>query len=249
MKKSLLLVIAACLLTACSGGGSKGGPENIFGDFPDKFDEVAEELREESEKMKEQFENKNNKEDIAEAFALLGMLGRKLTEGTEESREKLVGTKLPFEVEDSLPYTVSDVTVTKVYMEKLADVVMTAKFTIKFKEDFDFVESVFGPAIYHTYPIVTGDAGTMYALDCKASIAQFPREEKERTDSFVPDYCYHFHAGDTLSMSLAIKPDDTVLMRKCQSLRFVGHNGFITEFKAASSNRQALLKPTENKEE
>lgn len=248
MKKNLLLVMAVCLFAACSGGGSIGGPKNIFGDLPDKLEEVAEELKKDAEKMQDKFGDKNDPEDFAEALAYLGQLGKKLEEKTAECRENLVGTKLPFEVEDSLPYTISDVTVTKVDFEKLDEAVMTAGFTLRFKEDYDIVVPTLGAAVYHAYPIVTGDAGTMYALDCQATITQFPKEEVKGKDSYWPDVYFHAHAGDTLAMTLTIKPGDTDIMRKCQLIRFVGQNGFIQEWKDASANRKAVKNPEGEKE-
>jgi hypothetical protein len=251
MKKNLLLVMAVCLLAACSGGGSIGGSKNIFGDLPDKYEEILNENEEECQKMQEKFENKKNtEEDMIELYAFLGILGRKIEEGTAECREKLVGTKLPFEVVDSLPYTVSDITVANVYFEKLVDVVMAAKFTITFKEDFDIVESIYNSApIYKVYSVVTGDANTMYTLYNKATISHFPCEEIPRKDSFINDICYHIHAGDTLPMEMVIKTDNPDIMRKCQLIRFVDQNEYKQEVKNAEANREAVKNPEGEKEE
>lgn len=135
--KTFLAALALIGLMAASCTGSSSS-ESMFGGIPEIYEEKLIDIVKELKKATD-----NN--DQAEAMKKLGTIAEAYDEATEEARPKaeaMKGKTIPYEVNDSVPYSiVSDITVDSVRLPefkllgKSKDTRLDISFDITMKED------------------------------------------------------------------------------------------------------------------
>lgn len=226
----ILTIGTAFLLTACSGGFKS--KNCIYGDLPEKMKKVEKDF------MKDIESKKKEELDIEEALNLIKAVREKMEEETAESRANLVGKVLPYELSDSLPYTIcSDITVTEVELTKKLDVHMSAEFDIEFTETVEL--DALGKGFKVCY-IPTGESGPMYAGNDYCSIKDV--EITQKPDGVGGTWPYRIlKAGDKLHAKISFTAAGYPAMETCDRLKFIPEKKFNDAREEANINRIQFL--------
>ena len=226
------------LLTACSGGSSKS-TNSIYGDLPEIIEKTENELKKEVRSMKE----KGNM-DFETALGMIVLLKQKVEENTAESRAKLVGKTLPYELSDSLPYTIaSDITITEVNFTSRGDFLMKAEFDIEITDSLEL--STLGKGL-NIYYLLTGEAGPLYLKNNYCNMKDVKITQKP--DGYGGTWPYWTLApGDKLHTKISFTADDTQVMSLCERLKFIPEKRAKEARNEATNNLKRVLEPTPEK--
>ncbi|MBR2155258.1 MAG: hypothetical protein IJ901_11720 [Bacteroidaceae bacterium] len=226
----ILTIGTAFLLTACSGGFKS--KNCIYGDLPEKLEKIEKEAKKDFESMKK------DGLDIEESLNIIKAVREKMEEETAECRASLVGKVLPYELSDSLPYTIcSDITVTEVELSKKLDVRMKAEFDIEFTET---VELPGLPQYYKICYIPTGESGPMYAGsdDCSLKDVEIIQKPDGAGGTFPNKI---LKKGDKLHAKISFSAAGYQAMATCDRLKFVPKKDFDDARDEANMNRIHFL--------
>ncbi|MBQ9364050.1 MAG: hypothetical protein IJT97_11650 [Bacteroidaceae bacterium] len=237
--KNFSLISAVCtvfLLTACSDGLKSD--KSIYGDLPKTIEKVEKELSKEVQSLK------GKDMDVESALGMIMTLNQKLDEKTAESREKLIGTTLPYELSDSLPYTIcSDITVTNVELTKKQEVRMYAEFDVEFTEPVEL--EAFGNKFKICY-FVTGESGPFYVEEDRQDMKDV--EITQKPDEYGGTWPYWIlNPGDKIHARINFTAKEIPVMYLCERLKFIPEKQAREAHEETSLNRFVIMEKAKEK--
>lgn len=233
-KQITILSVAAILLVMVSCGNNKVPSDGIFGEIPVKMYELEKELEskakeklgldDDAELSADDLSNLSRQEIVSTFGELHTKYKLQLVAAIAEANKKMKGKELPYEMGDSLDYTIDKAPVITEVKLKNGNPVITAELDVVFKNDmYDVTYFNF------YYFLVDGDmplkAEKKYVYITKEH--GFEKQPDNKTSLWASSR-YMIKKGEKLHMELEINEKGVVpaLLSRCKELKFVMKNEY-----------------------
>jgi len=233
-KQITILSVATALMAMISCGNSSVPSDGIFGEIPAKMYELEKELEskakeklgldDDAELSADDLSNLSRQEIVATFGELHTKYKLQLVAAIAEANKKMKGKELPYEMGDSLDYTIDKAPVISEVKLKNGNPVITAELDVVFKNDmYDVTYFNF------YYFLVDGDmplkAEKKYVYITKEH--GFEKQPDNKTSLWASSR-YMIKKGEKLHMELEINEKGVVpaLLSRCKKLKFVMKNEY-----------------------